>query len=306
MSDIIIHLTISGLIALQPYAVDDSKWRVTVPDFSAHNHAAFFLVRTADLRPPVNEPEPYTLFWLQGEEITVTGVTPVGKPDFPRSLLTYFEASNVESGPRAKPHEGKTATDVPRLKMTIDGAGIDATWVDPNVSWYLERAKNGRPDKTAKRPIAEEVCLRFVASGPTFKIETKSGKTFEIAANSGSAEIRLNNIDISDDSQPPVDPHFHLYYDVTQDPVPADDRAILKTDDRPGGRPKPGHGHALSLVEITPANVRLGWPIPVALNGSVATNAVQETRGIASLFGPNGKRSMTGSNCPPIGGDKYP
>ena len=52
MANITVHLTLSGLIILQPIiGVSPYKWRVLVPDFSTHaqKHVAFAAVDKAEL-----------------------------------------------------------------------------------------------------------------------------------------------------------------------------------------------------------------------------------------------------------------
>ena len=293
MTEIIVHLTISGLIALQPSPSQPHRWRVVVPDFSAshHPHRAFFLVWTESLRPRVNAKEPYTIFPLKDSQTTISGVTAVNSAA-PKELLTLFEAANVTSGKRAKVKHRSDLTPPPALEMWIADAGLEATWVDLTVPWYLKR-KNGKVTKP--RPIAEEVCLRFKTTQGTLKLFEGTSQEIEIAPKNGIIEIRLGNIVEGSGGFSKVDPHFPMYYEITQEPVPPGDRADLKTDKTGGGTVTPGHAeHELSTVKIKQSDVRLGWPAAV------------RSLDLAKLFPGPGPRSVTGENCPPIGGDRYP
>lgn len=295
MANITVHLTISGLIALQP-VVDsgsDYKWRVVVPDFTQHQHAKhapFIALNAAEMVSPPAGKSPYAVIPLKGALAEIGQVKSTGSSStLPDELLTLSEACDGSTKDCGKIKSRSELS--PALELWIADAEVSATFIDESVPWYLER--NGttggvvkNPKKGAKAAVAEEICLTFTTDQPVFKLVLENGTTQTIelrpAAGSDTVEIALRNIG------PPQpagheneDPHFHMYYDIVK--ARPSREARLKNDKSAGGTPTRHHDHQLIRAEAA--------PLP--------------SKGTVTLL-DQFVMSMTGSNCPPIGGDPYP
>jgi len=296
MANITVHLTISGLIALQPVVdtTSDYKWRVVVPDFTQHHHAKhapFIALNVAEMVIPPAGNSPYTVIPLKSAFAEIDHVKSTTTSSvLPDELLTLIEACD---GSTADCRKVKARAQLkPALELWIADAEVSATFIDETVPWYLERSgttggavKN--PKKGPKAAVAEEICLTFTTDEPSFKLVLQNGTTQTIelrpAAGKDTVEIALRNIG------PPQpagheneDPHFQMYYEIVERPPVQ--KARLKNDRKAGGTPTKRHDHQLIGAEATPP------PAP---------------KGDLSLLGQF-VMSMTGSNCPPIGGDPYP
>lgn len=312
MAETTVHLTISGIIALQhvdPAEGLPYKWRVVVPDHSGdqhHPHTAFFLVATADLVPPPQQRDQYTIYHLEGNVGRIDGVTAEGSYDFPDELITMEEACASPAGKCPKIKHGSEFGTTPALVLWIADAGIEATWMDGDTEWYFERPVQGKPpEKKRKKPdgiVAEEVCLTFKVPSNRLRLDLSGGAgnapSIELEPNSnGVIELRLGNI-VPDElgTWRDEDPHFHMYYDMTRASDPARHRAKLKTDASAKGTTVKRHEglHALSEARIPTVKLRGG----THHHGETSSRVTEDP-------GP-GIRSVTGSNCPPVGGDPYP
>jgi hypothetical protein len=285
MANIIVHLTFSGLVALQPVS-DPSipyKWRITVPDFSTHagaEHEAFLAYKDGADAVQVVTLNEMTAHIDEGTATTIgTGQ---------QEILTFREACDTTTATDcSKVKEWAAFDDVPALHLWVADAELSATAVDSTVPWFLDRGTGSPKQKSGTHGhIAEEVCLTFETTAKTLKLMLDDGskpvRGIEIPAKNDIIEVAVRNVGKDqDDSHKPKDPHFHMYYDILKG-KPAK-KADLINKQATGGTLSNPHKHQLQYVRSDGSHA---MPAKAA-NGKLGVG-------------------LTGANCPPGTGDPYP
>lgn len=299
MEKIIVHLTLTGILILQSSEDFAHRWRIIVPDLANSHHAAFMLADSNYVVavPPL-PPNEIALFPMAGQIGKIDGILASGSSDFPQELITLAEACDrppdrcVEVPLRSKQPRP------PALELWVEEAGLEATFIDPNIEWRLERMRNGQPESKLKGFVTEEMCLTFKVA-KNLVVNFKDGKgerrSIELRPNGQNViELRLANIPPPSSKEEKLsDAHFRHYYDMTGGYSPSDvaePKGTAKGTELAAIQRHPEH--ALSL--ITKGVVQPGWPLQVP-NPLTA----------ASKGGTNVILSPTGANCPPVG-DPYP
>ncbi len=288
----IVHLIITGIVALQPQGALDKPWRIVAPNLSAHNHEpAIYVARAALVNPPAGNAK-LVRFPLDASTAAITGVKASGDTStLPKEILTVDGICPMPAGKCAVLDPAKKPA--PALDMTVGAAGISASYLYPSVTWYLERA-SANPNKWTLGPVAEEICLTFEITTPTFKLQlnpvdpTKLPTVIELrpTVTNGPIELELSNtIRGTPNKHYRDDAHFHLYYESLLKGHVAKDQAKFKNDQTASGTGwrHPGHQHGVetSLVRLSEMDGEGLEPLRKAYHAS-------------------GKYSIRGSNCPPI------
>ena len=296
LKEVIVHLTFSGLIVLQPVKQPaEFNWRVVVPDFSEHaceKHEAFLAY----------EPTPGSAIQvvpLARMMAKIDDGTTAGASGIPEEMLDLrWDACEGEPD-CGRPKEWAEFDSAPALQMWIKGGTLSASAVDTKVKWHFQRHNHqtGKPDETPKKGpnqwLAEEVCLTFVAlidETKPFELELDDGSLTKrtiavvpelVQPDQRKVEIAFRNVGIHHhDEHEMEDPHFKMYYETMK--VRPAREARLKNKDVNGGPHSNPHDHKLATVKS---------------DGKVLL--ADDTR---SPKATGKSRSMTGSNCPPGGG----
>ena len=296
-----IHLTLSGLIILQPVEAQQPehdrhyKWRVLVPDFanSQHHHDAFVAVAGDELKP---KEAGIRIVDLKDMEVFIADVKAAGNASYPAEIIQLGAACDPSSATAGKIKKKKDVGKTPALELWVEDAEIHASGVDNSVEWQFDWPGSGK--KPGKHGfVAEEVCLKFTTTRTELALDFKvSGKVVESlrlepAPGAGTVEVAVRNITTDSIKHHQKDPHFHMYRDLLKTP-PGQFADLTNSMNASGAKTDP-HGHRLQYV------IHLGKIVKPAPPASS-----NEERG--SHEGVKGTFSMTGSNCPPGGGHPYP
>jgi len=288
MAGTIVHLIITGIVALQPQGGLDKEWRIVVPDLSAHSHTAAIYVARADLVNPPPGTAKLVGFRLSENTATIANVTASGNTTtLPTEILTVDEICQMPVGKCAKLEPA--ISPAPALDLKVAAAGIASAFWFPDVKWYIDRTK-GNPKQWAHGAVAEEICLTFEIQTSTFKLTldgAAGSRTIELKPTANIVELEISNtIPGISTKHFKDDPHFHLYYDSLLKGHVANDKAKFKNDQTSDGtgyrNPQHKHGLETSLITISDADI-----VGVARSGSGKLSAKE-------------KYSIHNSNCPPI------
>ena len=279
MGNTIVHLIITGIVALSPAYDGATKldaWDVVVPTIasgSGHEPHVPHLMAIESVSSG-GSPEVGSAFLGDGTQADVNvwtldnaHLSVVGKPGgthsdvMPADLLLMSHACTQKDcsklrrdliDPRYSTPSGKAPA---AARIRIPGQLV-ATWVDEGSPWYFVREGTTYPSMV----IAQEICLLFEVPATKLEVLIAEADVNEyaiavepiIVGGKTRIELRLANLpqdEILGDTCPPSgqveDHHFQAYYDMSR-AVGAFERAQLMEGSASGRVIEP-HKHQLTL-----------------------------------------------------------